>query len=127
MKTEPFAAELHRAEFQLEPVSAGEYQLALHTGKPTGSDQTEQEVTLPGYARIAAARDAATWEVAGHSVSNAAALRFPTVTGGKASAKWLTLGIAGQIRRLIELEKPVALAENRTVEFAVGEIEITDQ
>lgn len=127
MKTEQFAAELHRAEFHLSPVSSGNYQIALHTSKPESAEQSENEVTLPGYARLEVARDTATWAVSGHLVSNATRLRFATITGGKATAKWLTLGLSGQIRRLIELEKPAALAENRALEFGIGEIKIEDQ
>lgn len=127
MKTDSLVAELARAEFQRAGVNpAPAYQLALHTRRPESEDQAEAEITLRGYTRVAAPRDAATWTVEGRATRNAVLIRFPTVTAGRAKATWLSLGIGGRIRRLVELTEPVSLALNRRVEFEPGAIRIEE-
>lgn len=127
MKTDTFAAECHRAEFHLAGLDdAGHHDLALHTSKPAGEAQTDKEVALAGYARVRVPRRAGEWDVDGRKVSNANLVRFPTITAGKATAQWLSLGIGGRIRRLVELAEPIRLAANRRVEFQPGEIVIVE-
>lgn len=127
MKTESLAAELARAEFQRAGTNQSPaYQLALHTRRPEGEDQAEAEIDLRGYTRVAAPRDASTWTVEGRAAMNAVLIRFPTITAGRGKATWLSLGIGGRIRRLIELKEPVSLALNRRVEFEPGAIRIEE-
>ena len=127
MKTDALAAELARAEFQRAAVNqAPAYQLALHTRRPESDDQSEAEISLRGYTRVAAPRDAATWTVEGRGASNAVLIRFPTITAGRGQVTWLSLGIGGRIRRLVALREPVALAMNRRVEFEPGAIQIEE-
>ena len=123
MKTDAYAAETHRVEFWREaPAASPAHQLALHTRQPAGDDQSEAEISLPGYQRVAVQRDPQAWAIAGRAVRNAALVRFPTVLSGQETAAWLSLGIGGRIRRIARLKSPVRLGMNRRVEFEPGEI-----
>jgi hypothetical protein len=55
--------------------------VALHTGDPASSQATN-EIAYTGYARQLVSRTAAGWVVAGGSVSPAAPISFPRMTGG---------------------------------------------
>jgi hypothetical protein len=127
MKTDAFAAESHRVEFHAAPAAAEPaHQLALHSRRPTGDDQAEGEITLPGYQRVSLTRGPQSWEVDGRVARNATLVRFPTILSGKAAAAWLSIGMGGRIRRLVALKSPVSLAMNRRVEFEPGDIEIEE-
>ena len=128
MKTEEFAAKTHRIEFWREaPAMAPMHQIALHSSKPVTDNQADAEITMPGYQRISVPREIKSWRVNGHRVSNAETLIFPVILSGKATATWLSIGIGGQIRRLLKLETPAQLTMNRRVGFLPGEIEISDE
>ena len=56
---------------------------ALHTADPgAGGNQSTNEIAYTGYARVAVARSSAGWTVTGASVSPAASIDFPVMTGG---------------------------------------------
>lgn len=127
MKSETLIAEHNRAEFWREPISAAPtFQLALHSQKPEGLDQSEHELVLPGYGRVSVDRSRDAWTLEGASARNAKLVRFGTILSGRATVTWLSLGIGGQIRRLVKLESDVQLGANRRIEFDAGEIEIED-
>lgn len=57
--------------------------LSLHVGDPgEAGDQTTNEVSYTGYARMAVARTGAGWVVTGNSVSPAANVEFGEMTDG---------------------------------------------
>lgn len=57
--------------------------VSLHTSDPgEAGDQTTNETSYTSYARVAVARSGSGWTVTGNSVSPAAAITFPTATGG---------------------------------------------
>lgn len=57
--------------------------VALHTADPgEAGDQTTNEISYTGYARIAVARTAGGWTVTGNSVSPVAAITFGQMSGG---------------------------------------------
>lgn len=57
--------------------------VALHTADPgEAGDQTTNEVSYTGYARVNVIRDATGWTVTGNSVSPAADIVYPPSTGG---------------------------------------------
>lgn len=125
MQTNLFAAEQNRIEFnRAPPNSEPAYELALHSEKPETEYQASNEILLTGYARVSVPRDADHWRVKEKTVSNAALIRFPTITAGRSVAAWLSIGIGGRIRRMLPLKEPVTLAQNRRIEFEVGEISI---
>jgi len=57
--------------------------VSLHTSDPgEAGDQTTNEISYTGYARVAVARSAGGWTVSGNSVSPAANIDFGKMTGG---------------------------------------------
>lgn len=57
--------------------------VALHIADPgIGGDQTTNEVSYTGYARVNVARNSTGWTVTGPSVSPAANINFGMMTGG---------------------------------------------
>lgn len=63
--------------------SAGSLYLSLHTSDPAeGGDQTSNEISYTGYARVAVARSGAGFTVSGASVTLAANQDFGEMTAG---------------------------------------------
>ncbi len=57
--------------------------VALHTADPgPGGDQTTNEISYTGYARVAVVRTSSGWTVTGTNVSPVSDISFPTSTGG---------------------------------------------
>lgn len=57
--------------------------VALHTADPTDAgDQTSNEISYTGYARVAVARTSGGWTVSGNSVSPVADIDFAEMSGG---------------------------------------------
>jgi len=57
--------------------------VALHTSDPgEGGNQTSNEISYTGYARVAVARTSGGWTVTGNSVSPVATITFGQMTGG---------------------------------------------
>lgn len=70
--------------------------VALHTADPgAGGNQSTNEVTYTGYARVPVARTAGGWTVTGASVSPAADITFgtPTAAAGQV-ATFASVGVA---------------------------------
>jgi hypothetical protein len=55
---------------------------ALHTADPTSGDQTTNEISYTGYARVAVARNSCALVVTGNTLSPAADTEFAAMTGG---------------------------------------------
>lgn len=63
--------------------TAGSLYVSLHTSDPgEAGDQTTNEISYTGYARVAAARSSGGFTVTGNSVSPAANVDFGEMTGG---------------------------------------------
>lgn len=63
--------------------TAGSLFVSLHTADPgEAGDQTTNEISYTGYARVAVARSGAGWTVSGNSVSPAATISFGQMTAG---------------------------------------------
>lgn len=63
--------------------AAGSLYLSLHTSDPgEAGDQTSNEISYTGYARVAVARDGSGWGVSGNSATLAANKDFGEMTGG---------------------------------------------
>lgn len=57
--------------------------LSLHTSDPgEAGDQTTNEISYTGYARVAVARTTGGWAITGTSISPVADVTFPASTGG---------------------------------------------
>ena len=68
---------------------------SLHTADPTSAgNQTSNEATYTGYARVAITRNAGGWTVTGNSVSPAATISFAACTGGTNTITHFGVGTA---------------------------------
>lgn len=72
--------------------AAGDLYVGLHTGDPTGGDQSTSEANYTGYARVAVARSAAGWTVTGAAVSNFASVTFGICTAGSNTITHFSVG-----------------------------------
>lgn len=105
--------------------------VSLHTGDPgEAGDQTTNECTYTSYARVAVARSGSGWTVSGNAVSNAAAITFPQATGGSETATYFAVGTAssstGKILYSGALSASLAISSGITPEFAIGDLDVTE-
>ena len=114
----------------LGSATAGSLYIGLHTADPgeTGTQATS-EATYTGYARVAAARTAGGWTVAGNTVSNAAAVLFGTCTAGSNTITHFTIGSsstgAGDLALSGALTASLAVSAGITPSFAIGALTAT--
>lgn len=111
--------------------TAGSLYVALHTADPDeGGSQTTNEATYTSYARVAVARSGAGWTVSGNAVSNAAAVNFPKCTGGTNTITHFSVGTdlsgAGTVLYKGALTSSLAVSNNITPSFAIGDLDITE-
>lgn len=67
--------------------------VSLHTADPgEAGSQTTSEAAYTSYARVAVVRTSSGWTVTGSSVSPAAAINFPTATGGSETETYVGIG-----------------------------------
>lgn len=106
--------------------------IALHTADPTeAGNQTSNECAYTSYARVAVPRSGSGWNVSGNAASNAAAITFPTATGGSETATHFSIGSlssgAGVIYYIGALSSPLAISTGITPEFAIGDLDVTEE
>lgn len=105
--------------------------VSLHTADvgETG-DQTTSEATYTSYARVAVARTSGGWTVSANAVSNAAAITFPACTGGTNTITHFAVGTAasgtGKVLYKGALSSSLAVSTGITPEFAIGDLDITE-
>lgn len=76
-------------------VGAGSLYVSLHTASPgEAGDQTTNEISYTGYARVAVARSGAGWTVSANNVSNTSAITFGACTAGSGTATYVGIGTA---------------------------------
>lgn len=119
----------------LQPSAApGNLYVALHTSDPgeTG-DQTTNEGSYTGYARVAVVRSSAGWTISGTAPSqaaNAAIVSFPQCTGLTMTATHFSVGTAlsGAGERLYSaaLTAPLAISNLITPTFQIGTLVVTE-
>jgi Flp pilus assembly protein TadG len=74
--------------------TAGSFYVALHTADPgDAGNQSTNEVSYTGYARVAVARSVAGFTVSGNTVTNAATVQFGECTAGTATATHFSVGL----------------------------------
>lgn len=105
--------------------------VAIHTADPDeGGSQTTSECSYTSYARVAVIRSSAGWTVTGNAVTNAAAVTFPTCTGGSSTATHFSVGTAssgtGKVLYKGPLTSSLAISNNIEPDFAAGELDITE-
>lgn len=106
--------------------------IALHTAAVSaGGDQTEDEATYTGYARLAVARTTSGWEVpASGSTSNAALAQFVACTGGSNVITHVSIGLAAsgpsQILHSGALNASRTISDGIQPQFAVNALVVTE-
>lgn len=111
--------------------TAGSLYVSLHTGDPgEAGDQTSSETNYPNYLRVAVARTSGAWTVSGNNVSNAALVQFATCGAGSATITHFGVGTAssstGKLLYSGELSSPLAVSSGIQPQFAIGELDVTE-
>jgi hypothetical protein len=103
--------------------------VTLHTADPgADGDQTVNEVSYPGYARVAVPRDDANWTVVGNTVSIVNSAVFPqrTDAGAAVTATHASVGLvasgAGMKMYSGALSVPIVIQQNTKPELEPGAI-----
>lgn len=111
--------------------TAGSLYVGLHTADPgEAGDQTTNEATYTGYARVAVARSGAGWTVATNTVTNAAAIEFGACTAGSETISYISVGTdstgAGTLIYSGALTSNLAVSSGITPQFAAGELDVSE-
>lgn len=110
--------------------TAGSFYISLHTSNPdeTG-DQSTSEATYTSYARVAVPRSGAGWTVSGNTVSNAAAIAFPTCAGGSNTITHFGIGSdssgSGNLFFYGALNASLSVSNGIAPTYAIGDLEVT--
>lgn len=116
----------------LQPsASAGSLYVSLHTADPgEAGDQTTNEATYTGYARVAVARSSAGWTVSANNASNTAAVSWPACTAGSNTATHFGVGTAasgtGKLLYSGALTASLAISAGITPTAAIGDLDVTE-
>ena len=110
--------------------AAGSLYVALHTADPgDAGNQSTNEVSYTGYARVAVARTAGGWTVSGNQVSNTATVQFGECTAGSATATHFSVGLltsgAGDILYSGALSASRSISSGITPLFNAGALQGT--
>jgi hypothetical protein len=103
--------------------------VALHTADPGEAGSYATEATYTGYARVAVARSAGGFSVAGDTVSNAALVQFPQCTGGSNVITHVSVGTAasgGQMLYSGALNSPLTVSNLIQPQFAASALQVTE-
>ncbi len=116
----------------LQPSSAaGNFFVALHTADPgVSGDQTTNETSYTGYARVAVVRSSSGWTISGNSVSNTAAINFGLCTAGTPTITHFSIGtaVSGADTMLYSgaLTNSLAVSNGITPSFAIGALSVSE-
>ena len=110
--------------------AAGSFYVALHTADPgDAGNQSTNEVSYTGYARVAVARTAGGWTVSGNQVSNTATVQVGECTAGSATATHFSVGLltsgAGDILSSGALSASRSISSGITPRFNAGALQGT--
>ena len=106
--------------------------VALHTAAVSvGGDQTEDEATYTGYARLAIVRTSSGWEVpSGGETSNAALAQFDACSGGSNVITHVSIGLAAsgasQILHSGALNASRTISDGIQPQFAANALVVTE-
>lgn len=105
--------------------------VSLHTASPAaGGSQTTNEAAYTSYARVAVARSGSGWSISGETISNVAAVTFPTATGGSETETYVGVGLnssgAGVLLWFGQLTTSLAVSNGITPAFAIGQLTISE-
>ena len=109
--------------------TAGNLYIALHTADPgEAGNQATSEANYTGYARVAVARSAGGFSVAGNVASNAGAVGFPAATAGSNTITHFSIGTAASGAGVLllsgALTGSLAVSAGITPSFAAGALTV---
>ncbi len=110
--------------------TAGSFFIALHTADPgEAGDQTTNEISYTGYARVGVARTGAGWSRSVSTVSNVATVQFGECTAGSGTATHFSIGTvvsgAGQVILKGALSASRSISAGITPLFNAGQLTAT--
>ena len=114
----------------LQPsATAGSLYVSLHSADPgEAGGQTTNEVAYTNYARVAVARTAGGWTVAGNTSSNTALIQFPQCGASGATATYAGIGTSSSGAGLLmfsgQLSSSLTIANLITPQFAAGDLDV---
>lgn len=114
----------------LGSVGAGSLYISLHTADPgEAGNQATSESAYTSYARVAVARTAGGWTVAGNQADNTAQVDFPEATGGSETITHFGIGTsisgAGKLIASAALTAARAVSSGITPSFAASSMTVT--
>jgi hypothetical protein len=116
--------------------TAGDFYASLHTstGPGQGGTQSTNEAAYTGYLREGIVRSSSGFTVTGSNpttAENAAAVTYPTATGGSETEEYAALGQestgAGVVYFIITLASGLAVSNGITPSFAIDALTVTLQ
>lgn len=110
--------------------TAGSFYISLHTSDPgEAGNQSTNEASYTGYARIAIARTAGGWTRSVSTISNTALAQFAQCTGGSATVTHFGVGTdlsgAGNLLLKGALTSSLAISSGIQPQFAAGALTAT--
>lgn len=108
----------------------GSLYISLHTDDPgEAGDQTTNECAYTSYARVAVARNAGEWNVAGNIVDNVNTIAFPQCTGlSEVATHWgigTDLSGAGNLLIYGALAVGLSIASGVIPQFNAGDLDVS--
>ena len=110
--------------------TAGSFYISLHTADPgEAGDQSTNEASYTGYARVAVARTAGGWTRTVSTIANTALVQFAQCTGGSATVTHFGIGTdlsgAGNLILKGALTSSLSISNGIQPQFAAGAMTAT--
>lgn len=110
--------------------TAGSFFISLHTADPgEAGNQTTNEATYTGYARVAVARSGSGWTLTTSTISNAALVQFAQCTGGSNTLTHFGIGTdstgAGNLLFKGALTSSLSVSNGIQPQFAASALTVT--
>jgi hypothetical protein len=110
--------------------TAGSFHISLHSADPgEAGNQSTNEISYTGYARVGVARTAGGWTRTTSTVANTALVQFPQATGGTATATHFGIGTdstgAGNLLLKGALNSSLSISNGIQPQFAAGALTAT--
>lgn len=110
--------------------TAGSFYISLHTADPgEAGDQSTNEASYTGYARVAVARTAGGWTRSVSTISNTALVQFAQCTGGTATVTHFGIGtdLSGGGNLILKgaLTSSLSISNGIQPQFAAGAMTAT--
>jgi len=110
--------------------TAGSFYISLHTADPgEAGDQSTNEASYTGYARVAVARTAGGWTRSVSTISNTALVQFAQCTGGSSTVTHFGIGTdlsgGGNLLMKGALSSSLSISSGIQPQFAAGAMTAT--